>query len=327
MGLLFEQSERPERQATRAFVVEILSPPGSDRVESEDRVAGLRPRPTFGWQPVKAINLDKAREAAESFLVLYGFRILGAVIILVLGAVVAGWAGRLSRRWLEKHNLEPPIRALIVRTVKLLVFALAIVLALDKFGVQIAPIIAGIGVAGVGLGLAMQGMLGNLVAGLTIIFTKPYRVGEYIELLGVYGQVTDIELLSTKLIHSDRSVVTIPNRKIIGEILHNYGTVRQLALAVGVAYDADLASALSAVNEILQENPRVLKDPAPVVGISTLGESSINISVQPWVNVGDFGPAQLELYKAIVEEFRARAIDIPFPQTDVRLVADQEPTR
>jgi small conductance mechanosensitive channel len=276
---------------------------------------------------VKAINLDKAREAAESFLVLYGFRILGAVIILVLGAVVAGWAGRLSRRWLEKHNLEPPIRALIVRTVKLLVFALAIVLALDKFGVQIAPIIAGIGVAGVGLGLAMQGMLGNLVAGLTIIFTKPYRVGEYIELLGVYGQVTDIELLSTKLIHSDRSVVTIPNRKIIGEILHNYGTVRQLALAVGVAYDADLASALSAVNEILQENPRVLKDPAPVVGISTLGESSINISVQPWVNVGDFGPAQLELYKAIVEEFRARAIDIPFPQTDVRLVADQEPTR
>ena len=148
---------------------------------------------------------------------------------------MAAWAGKIAKRWLEEHDLEPPIRALIVRAVKLLVFALAVVLALDKFGVQIAPIIAALGVAGVGLGLAMQGMLGNMVAGLTIIFTKPYRVGEYIELLNVYGQVTDIELLSTKLMHSDRSVVTIPNRKIIGEILHNYGTIRQLGLKVGVA--------------------------------------------------------------------------------------------
>ena len=268
------------------------------------------------------MNLEKARESAESFLVLYGFRILGAVIILVVGAVVASCAGRLARRWLEKHNLEPPIRALIVRTVKLLVFALAIVLALDKFGVQIAPIIAGIGVAGVGLGLAMQGMLGNLVAGLTIIFTKPYKVGEYIELLSVYGQVTDIELLSTKLVHSDRSVVTIPNRKIIGEILHNYGTLRQLDLNVGVAYDADLAHALSVVNDILRGNARVLKDPAPVVGITKLGDSGINIAVQPWVNVLDYGPAQLELYQAIVEQFGASQID--FPQSDVRLIV--EPT-
>jgi small conductance mechanosensitive channel len=268
------------------------------------------------------MNIDKAREAAESFLVLYGFRIVGAIIILVIGAVVATWAGKIARRWLEKHNLEPPIRVLIVRTVKLLVFALAIVLALDKFGVQIAPIIAGIGVAGVGLGLAMQGMLGNLVAGLTIIFTKPYKVGEYIELLGVYGQVTDIELLSTKLIHSDRSVVTIPNRKIIGEILHNYGTRRQLDLNVGVDYAADLARALSVVTEILQGNPRVLKDPAPVVGITKLSDSAINISIQPWVNVTDYGPAQLELYKAIVEQFGTSQIE--FPQSDVRLIV--EPT-
>jgi len=173
----------------------------------------------------------------------------------------------------------------------------------------------------------MQGMLGNMIAGLTIIFTKPYRVGEYIELLGVYGQVTDIELLSTKLMHIDRSVVTIPNRKIIGEILHNYGTIRQLDLNVGVAYGADLARALSAVDEILRENPRVLKDPAPVVGISKLGDSSINISVQPWVPVGDYGSAQLELYKSILDQFRAKQIDIPFPQSEVRLFVDPSSAR
>jgi len=269
------------------------------------------------------MNLEKAREAVESFLVLYGFQILGALIILVVGGLVAGWAGRISKRWLEAQGLEPPIRLLIVRIVKLLVFSLAIVLALDKFGVQVAPIVAAFGVAGVGLGLAMQGMLGNMVAGLTIIFTKPYRVGEYIELLGVYGQVTDIELFSTKMMHTDRSVVTVPNRKIIGEILHNYGTVRQLGLDVGIAYGTDVAQALSVVHEILKDNPRVLAEPAPVVGISTLGKFSINISIQPWVNVGDYGPAQLELYQAIVEQFRARQIVIPLPQSEVRLVAEK----
>ena len=273
------------------------------------------------------MNLDKVREAAANFLLLYGFQILGAIVILVVGALVASWAGKMSKRWLEEHDLEPPIRALIVRAVRLLVFGLTVVLALDKFGVPIAPMIAGIGVAGVGLGLAMQGMLGNMIAGLTIIFTKPYRVGEYIELLGVYGQVTDIELLSTKLMHTDRSVVNIPNRKIIGEILHNYGTVRQLGLRVGVAYGADLARALSAVEGILKENPRVLKDPAPVVGISKLGDSSIDISVQPWVTVGDYGPAQLELYQTIIEQFRAKQIDIPFPQSEVRLFVDPTTAR
>ena len=273
------------------------------------------------------MDLDKAREAAGNFLVLYGFRILGAVTILIAGALVAGWAGKLSRRWSEKHEMEPPIRQLIVRVVKLLVFALAVVLALDKFGVQIAPIVAVIGVAGVGLGLAMQGMLGNLIAGLTIIFTKPYRVGEYIELLGVYGQVTDIELFSTKLVHSDRSVVTIPNRKIIGEILHNYGTIRQLALNVRVAYGAHLSQALSVIHDIVQGNPRVLKDPAPVIGISTLAESSVNLSIQPWVKVVDYVPAQLELYQAVVEQFRARKIDIPFPQSEVRLLRDSAAER
>jgi small conductance mechanosensitive channel len=266
------------------------------------------------------MNIDKTRETIEAFLVAYGLRILGAFVILLLGALVAGRAGKMARRWLEEKDLEPPIRHLIERIVKLLVFLLAIVLALDKFGVQIAPIIAAAGVAGVGIGLAMQGMLGNMVAGLTIIFTKPFRVGEYIELLGVYGQVTDIELFSTKMVHADRSVVTVPNRKIIGEILHNYGTLRQLVLDIAIAFDADIAQALALVHGILQQNARVLKDPAPVVGISTLAKGQINITIQPWVNVGDYGPAQLEIYQAIVERFRAAGIQTPVPLTEVRLL-------
>src|SRR6266404_4920467 len=255
-----------------------------------------------------------------NFFITYGLQIVGAIIILIVGAIIARWLGGLTDKWLAKHNLEPPIRVLMVRVVRLIVFGLAGVLALDKFGVQIAPLIAGIGVAGVGIGLAAQGVLGNVIAGLTIIFTKPFRVGEYIELAGVNGQVTTIELFSTTLLHSDMSRVVIPNRKIVGEILHNCGKVRQLKLNVGIAYNSDVKGALATIHEILNANARVLKDPKPVVGIESLASSAISIAILPWVAVPDYGLAQLEIYEAIIEKFRTRNIEIPFPQRDVRLL-------
>jgi small conductance mechanosensitive channel len=175
-------------------------------------------------------------------------------------------------------------------------------------------------VAGVGVGLAMQGVLGNLVSGLVIIFTKPFRVGEFIEVVGNYGQVSVIELFSTTLVHPDRSHVVIPNRKISGEILHNYGTIRQHDISVGVAYNTNLTAALSVINEILARNPRVLKDPAPAVAVSSFGASSIDIAVKPWSTVQDLGPAGAEIRLAIVDAFRAQKIEIPFPQMEVRMV-------
>jgi small conductance mechanosensitive channel len=264
--------------------------------------------------------MDDIRKEVLKFLTDYGFKIVGAVIILTLGGLAARWIGKVTDDWLTKKHVEPPIRTLAVRVLRLLVFALAAVLALDKFGVQTAPLIAGIGVAGVGIGLALQGVLSNLVAGLLIIFTKPFRVGEYIQLLGVEGQVTTVALFSTTLLHADRSRVVIPNRKIVGEILHNYGTIRQLSLSVGVSYDTNINEALSVVREVLAQNPRVLKDPAPGVGVTSLADSSVNIAIMPWVAVTDYGPAGGELNKAILEEFRAKGIGIPFPQREIRVL-------
>ena len=266
--------------------------------------------------------MEHWQQTVVDFVIRYGFQIVGAFIILIIGAIIARWVGRVLGTWLGKHKLEPPVCLLLVRVARLVVMALAVVLALDKFGVQITPLIAGIGVAGVGIGLAAQGVLGNVIAGLTIIFTKPFRVGEYIELAGVNGQVTTIELFSTTLVHSDMSRVVIPNRKIVGEILHNYGTIRQLDLSVGIAYSSDVNRALSIIHEILDANPRVLKDPKAVVGIEALANSAITIGVSPWVAVPDYGPSQLEIYRAIVEQFRAAKIEIPFPQREVRLLGE-----
>jgi small conductance mechanosensitive channel len=260
-----------------------------------------------------------ARDITVDLIIRYGFQVLGALIILVVGILLARWAGNLTNRWLESRVKEPPMRLLMVRVIRILVLVLALVVALDKFGFQIAPLVAAIGVAGVGVGFAFQGVLGNIIAGLSIIFTKPYRVGEYIELLGVHGQVATIELFSTTLIQLDESRVVIPNRKIVGEILHNYGTIRQLQLSVGVAYNTNLNEAFDIARQIVAGHSAVLKAPVPVIGVTELADSSVTLSIQPWVAVRDVVSARGELYQAILEQFRASKIEIPFPQRDVRL--------
>ena len=274
-------------------------------------------------------NLEKKAAGATSpeladkvifYLVDHGMQILTAIVLMGIGVVIARWAGNLVHRWLKTKAFDEPVSNLIAKVVKLVVVGFIGIMALGQMGVQITPLIAGIGVAGVGASLAMQGLLGNLVAGLTIIFSKPFTIGEYIELLGVYGQVTDIALFSTTLLHADNSRVIVPNRKIVGEILHNYGNIRQLDLTAGVAYSADLTMALAIVNEILQQNPSVLKEPVPVIGIAALNESSIALAIKPWVKVEDFVPAQAAIYQAVIEGFRDKQIEIPFPRRDVHLL-------
>jgi len=258
------------------------------------------------------------------YFVEHGMQILTGIGIIVAGLFCTRWVGNVAQRWLEKHKFEPQVRQLITKLVRLVVFAVFALMALGQMGVQITPLLAGIGVAGVGLSLATQSVLGNLVAGLNIIFSKPFTVGEYIELLGVYGQVQDISLFSTILLHADNSRVVVPNRKIVGEILHNYGKIRQMNLSVGVAYDADIKFAIATIKAILDQNPRVLKDPAPVVGVSSLADSSVVISILPWVAVPDYFVAQTEVNQAILEQFAQNGISIPFPQSEIRILGQDK---
>jgi small conductance mechanosensitive channel len=267
-------------------------------------------------------SLYNVKSIAIELAIKFGPKVLTALVVMVAGYYTGRWVGKVMVRGLRKFDLEPPVRDLLVRIVRILVLSLFVIMALQNLGIELLPLIAGIGLAGAGIALAMQGVLSNLVAGLTIIFTKPFRVGEYISIVGVDGTVENIALFNTTLTHADLSKVTVPNRKIVGEILHNYGKIRQLNVTVGVAYDTDLNLALAAIQEILQHNPRVLKNPSPGLGISVLADSSINISVNPWVNVPDYGPAGSEINKTIVEAFRGKSIAIPFPQREVRMLGN-----
>ena len=270
--------------------------------------------------PVETI--EQVRSTVIDLALRFGPKLLTALIILAIGYVV----GRQISRWLERGllhlEMEPPVRSLIVRIARVLVSLLFVIMALQNLGVELLPLVAGLGVAGAGVALATQGVLSNLFAGLTIIITKPFRVGEYIGIVGEEGTVETITLFQTTLTHPDRSRVVIPNRKIVGEILHNYGKIRQLDITVGVAYDTEINQALKVIQELLQANARVLHDIAPIIGVRLLADSSVNIAVKPWVGVPDYGAAGVEINKSILEAFREHGIVIPYPQREVRLLQD-----
>jgi small conductance mechanosensitive channel len=267
-------------------------------------------------------SVDHIKNTLLDLAIRFGPKLLVAILILAVGVAVSRWVSRWLLRGLGRVELEPPVRTLLARVGWALTFSLFVILALQNLGVELLPLIAGLGVAGAGVALATQGVLSNVVAGLSIIFTKPFRVGEYVSIVGEEGVVTTITLFNTTLTHVDHSRVVIPNRKIVGDILHNFGNIRQLDIVVGVAYDTDMSAALAAINAVLAANPRVLKDPAPVVQTIQLGDSSVNIGVRPWVLVPDYVAASGEINGAILESFRGRGVVMPFPQREVRLIGN-----
>ena len=268
----------------------------------------------------QAATINHAKDTLLDLAIRFGPRLLTAIIILAVGLAVSRWVSRWLAAALNRRELEPPIRLLLTRLVWAACIVMFVIMALQNLGVELLPLIAGLGVAGAGVALATQGVLSNVVAGLTIIFSKPFRVGEYIAIAGVEGVVETITLFSTTLGHIDRSHVIVPNRKIVGEILHNYGGIRQLEVTVGVAYDTNLEAAVTLIRQVLSANPRVLKDPAAVVQAAQLNDSSVSIAIRPWVMVADQVPAPGELYAAVLEAFRARGVSLPFPQREVRLI-------
>jgi len=267
-------------------------------------------------------TIDQIKATFIDLAIRFGPKLATAILIFTAGVIIANWCTRATARGLHRFELEPPVKMLLTRLVRILVLGIFLIAALQNLGVELLPLIAGLGVAGAGIALATQGVLSNVVAGLTIIFTKPYRVGEYIGVVGVEGEVTAISLFSTVLTHSDRSRIVVPNRKVVGEILQNFGNVRQSEILVGIAYESDVAAALSAIREVVKANPRVLADPTPVVQVNLLADSAVQIAIRPWVAVSDFGIVSGELNLSVAENLRQRGIAIPYPQREVRLIRD-----
>jgi small conductance mechanosensitive channel len=264
--------------------------------------------------------IEQVKSTAIDLAIRFGPKFLTALAIFVAGVVISRWAAHWLSRGLERIELEPPVRSLLSRIARAAVLGLFAIMALQNIGVELLPLLAGLGVIGAGIALAMQGLLSDVAAGLSIIFSKPFRVGEYISVVGEEGEVRDVSLFNTVLAHASGSQIVIPNRKIVGEIYHNHGTIRQLNLTVGVAYDTNLDVAIAAIEEVVRSNPRVLREPSPLIQPVELADFCVQISVRIWVHMPDFIVTRGEINKAILAMFRERGIVIPFPRQDVQLM-------
>jgi len=251
-------------------------------------------------------TISHAKDTLVELAIRFGPRLLTALLIMIAGFFVSGWVSRWFMQFLGRWDLEPPLRLLMSRIAGAFCILLFALLALQNLGVELLPLIAGLGVAGAGVALATQGVLSNIVAGLSIIFSKPFRVGEYIAIAGVEGVVESITLFNTTLGHVDLSRVVVPNRKVVGEILHNYGNIRQVEVTIGVAYDSDLGTVVELIRTALQANPRVLREPEAIVQPMQFGDSAVSIAVRPWVAVQDQVAASGEIHAAVLAALRGR---------------------
>ncbi len=253
------------------------------------------------------------------FFVKYSFQVLGGIIVLVIGWLVAGYLSGLVTKFFEKKKMDVTVTKFLAGTIKLLVMAFAIMVALGKFGIEIAPLVAGISVAGFGLSFALQGPLSNYASGAALIFTKPFKVGDIIEVCGIDGEVTDMKLPRTELKALDGEIIFIPNKHIIGEIIQNFSNAKRVDFNVGVSYSSDIKKVIDIVKKVIKEDSKVTKEKEPKVGISEFADSSINIYARAWCKQNDYLDVKFSVNEKIFEEFNKNGIEIPFPQRDVNM--------
>lgn len=261
----------------------------------------------------------KLMDMVIEFCVTYSFQVLGGIIVLAVGWIIAKFTARFLQGLLEKHNMDVTVSKFILSIVKILIMAFAALIALGKFGITIAPFIAGLSVVGFGTSFALQGPLSNYAAGITLVFTKPFKVGEIIEVANVMGEVQDMTLARTLVKTVDGTLIVIPNKHIIGEVIHNFSNYKRLDITVGVSYDSDIDKAIAVVKDIVTKEKRVSKSPPPKIGISEFADSSINIYSRLWCKQSDYWDVMFDVNKKIHDEFEKAKVTIPFPQRDVHI--------
>ena len=257
---------------------------------------------------------------AIEFTVNYGFQIIGAIIILFVGWQVAKWISRLVFNLCNKYNLDVTISRFIANVAKTLVLIFVIIIALGKFGITIAPFIAALGAIIFGSTLALQGPISNYGAGLTIIFTRPFVVGDTIRIKGVVGIVEEIKLAYTQLSNEDGELITIPNNQIVGEIIHNSFANLVVESEIGISYDSDSELAISIIKNTLSEIDEVDREPAPQVGIASFGDSAVILGVRYWIPTKKYYQVMYNTNQKIFTALKSANINIPYPQRDVRII-------
>ena len=255
----------------------------------------------------------------KEILAIYGIRVIAALAIFIIGRWVAKGLRNLLRRIIKRNQVDKTLISFVCNLAYVLLLAFVIIAAINKLGIQTTSFIAIIGAAGLAIGLALQGSLANFAAGVLMIVFRPFKVGDFIEGGGTTETVEEIQIFTTQLKSADNKTIIVPNSKMLGGNIVNYSTkeTRRVDMTFGIGYEDDIDKSRSVIQGIINKDERVLKDPAPLVVVSELADSSVNFTVRVWTKSGDYWGVFFDTTEAVKKQFDAEEISIPFPQQDV----------
>lgn len=255
-------------------------------------------------------------------LVVANYRpVLAALIILLIGRVVAGWTRKLIRRGLTRGDVDATLVPFLTRLAYYAVIAVTVIAALNRLGVATTSMVAIFGAAGLAIGLAMQGTLSNFSAGVLILMKRPFNLGDFVEAGGTTGVVMEIGLIATTLRTGDNIKIVVPNSKVASATVSNYNgyDTRRVDLVMGIGYDDNIQTAIDTIRRIVTAHELVLADPEPQIAVSNLGDSSVDLVVRPWCNTDDYWTVRFDLTRSLKEGLEAAGCSIPYPQRDVHM--------
>jgi small conductance mechanosensitive channel len=269
------------------------------------------------------MDIETQLDGLVEFVAAYGLSVIGGILILIVGWIVANWASGATKRALAKsERVDATLRGFLSGLVKYAVLTVVIIAVLNQFGVQTASLIAVFGAAGLAIGLALQGTLSNVAAGVMLLLFRPFRVGQYVEAGGHAGTVKELSLFTTELATPDNVQIIIPNSAIWGHSVVNYShhPTRRVDFTLGIGYADDIERAIATVREVIQGDSRSLSDPEPQIVVGNLGDSSVDLIVRVWVQAENYWPLKFDFTRAFKEAFDSNGISIPFPQRDIHVV-------
>lgn len=271
------------------------------------------------------INIDQIINRVTELVSVYGLKVLAALAILVIGRIVARLIAAGLNRAMAKSKVEPSLIGFTHNLVYALLLTFVIIAALGQLGIQTTSFVAVVGAAGLAVGLALQGSLSNFAAGVLILIFKPYRIGDYVKAGGGEGVVKEIGIFTTTVLTLDNRTQIIPNAAATGGMIENFSKegTRRLDLVAGVSYGDDILKVKRILKEILDNEPRILPEPKPTIGLMEMGDSSINFAFRPWVKTADYWDLFFDLQERIKIRFDEEGVTIPFPQRDVHLFQEK----
>lgn len=266
-------------------------------------------------------NMENYQKIITEYLVPWGINIILALVIFFVGKWLAKVIVKSVKRLMTKANLDDVLTNFLGSLLSAALMVVVIIAALDQLGVDTKSVLAIFAAAGLAVGLALKDSLSNFAAGVMIVMFKPFKNGDFIDAAGVTGTVDMIGIFNTILRTGDNREITVPNSQIYGGVITNFSAreTRRIDLVIGIGYGDDIKAASNLLEQILNNDERILKDPAPVIMVSELGASSVDFAVRPWVNSADYWAVRSDTLESIKTEFDKAGISIPYPQTDVHL--------